>query len=402
MVSPAYGPAIQVVVFFLNTIFLHMLTAHAPLPEPVWQGTGQAATMVLSPVSAGVSSFTSILCFIKRLPLSILSLWKPCVSVGLLPIAIRIPVRFVPLLDSRVWKPVRKGQPTIDLSHGSAENYPRATAVVESPIFSLSHTACVKGHRFKVIEQYSYFPKFQAFVGFLQVSFSIWQAYTQYLPLFLERGLAAPVLVAVPALSMSFLNMIANLLQTSYTHIIIMPPLRQSLADNPTTGMYLTTAAAAETTTEFVQVARSTEESVSGTFIEFDNWFRENHPDIEINEEPNLQMYAFFGHHSLAILVHFLCLALLTNFRSGSAIDERQIALFSALFLDPVCHILLAIWQCSKFGNGISRSAELGIVHGVKIVVWVANVYSWYVAGKMLYEFYSCNSNFGFSDGRST
>jgi hypothetical protein len=407
---PASSPAVQVALFFLNTFFLHMLTAHIPLPEPAWRETGQAASMVFSPVSAGVSSFTPILRFIKDLRWSILSLWKPCKvsSVGPLPIAIRIPVRFVPLLDSSIWKPVSKSQSTIDLSHasGSTENNLETTTVAESEPFSLPHTACIKGRRLNVIKHYSYFAKFQAVIGFLQVSYSIWQAYTQFSPLLIEQGLATPILVALPALYMSFLNMIANLVQRWYTHIIILPPLRDFPSENRTTGdMYLTTAAATDTTTELAQVTTSAQEpSCSCTFVEFDDWFRENHPDIEVNEEPNLQTYSFFGHHFLAIIVLLFCLALLTKFRSAGDHNEGQVALLSALFLDPVLNILLAIWQRSNFGSSKSRNAHLGIIVGVKFLVWIGHFWGWYVAGKLLHEYYSSNSKLlaACSDDRST
>jgi hypothetical protein len=43
------------------------------------------------------------------------------------------------------------------------------------------------------------------------------------------------------------------------------------------------------------------------------------------------------------------------------------------------------------FEKRVSKNVELGMVGGVKIVVWLGNGWGWYNAGKMFFKIYSGN-----------
>jgi hypothetical protein len=124
LLSPDLGPAFQVALFFISIFFCHTLTAHFPLPEPPSQGIGRSTSLVLSPVSTSVSSFHSVFCVTKRTRLlvwQLLTLRWPhdhFSNIDPLPLAVRIPVRYRPLVDQNpnVWKPVSKDLPSIDVA----------------------------------------------------------------------------------------------------------------------------------------------------------------------------------------------------------------------------------------------------------------------------------------------
>jgi hypothetical protein len=391
LLSPDLGPAFQVALFFISIFFCHTLTAHFPLTEPPSQGIGRSTSLVLSPISTSVSSFHSVFCVTKRTRLwQLLTLRWPhdhFSNIDTLPLAIRIPVRYRPLVDQNpnVWKPVSKDLPLIDLPGLPLDNNQQPDLIA----FHLPATANLKGDRYRVVKQYSYFAKLQALIAFLQLGYSTWQAYSQYQSMFLKSGAGSPVIVALPALYSSFINMIANIIQRTYTHIILIPPTAGSHADTATT--IPTTLPTTEPNGTTISCTRGTPLSVSD--IDFDDWFSANYPDIELNEDPSLETFVFFAHHILAIIVLFTWLGLLTDFRSCGETGVRQIALLFAVFVDPVLHLLLALLQRTYlFENELSRTVQLAIVAGVKIIIWLANGWGWYIAGKMLFKIYADNS----------
>jgi len=336
--------------------------------------------MALSPVSVGVSSFRSILCVTK----GSLKTWRRGYpTIDPVPLAIRVPARFVPLLSQNplVWKPVGKDIPSIELAGSSSENSTTSTPQDESVTYwHLPVTALVKRDRYRPIRQYSHFAKLQFLIAGLQLLYSAWQAYSMYQPLFLCLGMASPVIVALPALYNSFLNMPANLVQKTYTHIIILPPAASLSSTN--------TPSATEIT-----ISWSESPSPITSDIEFDDWFTANYPDIELNEEPSLEHVSFFAHHMLAIMVFLTCLGLLTGFRSsGETSIDYQTSLLVSVFVDPVLHLCLALLQrMDIFEKRVSKNVDLGMVGGVKIVVWLGNGWGWYNAGKMWFKIYSGN-----------
>jgi len=362
------------------------MTAHSPRPEALMQEVGRSISMALTPVSVGVTSFHSIFCVTKRSGLWSLKTWRCGPStIDPVPLAIHVPTRLVPLLsqNSLVWKPVGKDIPSIDLAGSSFENI--TTQQDESVTYwHLPATALVKGDRYRPIRQYSHFAKLQVLIAGLQLLYSAWQAYSMYQALFLDLGMSSPVIVALPALYSSFLNMLANLVQKTYTHVIILPPASRLSSTN--------TTLAAEIDIR-TTIPRSESPSSITSDIEFDDWFTANYPDIELNEDPSLEHISFLAHHLLSIIVILTCLGLLSGFRSsGETSIGYQTSLLVSVFVDPVLHLCLALLQRMEiFEKRVSKNVELGMVGGVKIVVWLGNGWGWYNAGKMWFKIYSGN-----------
>ena len=83
--------------------------------------------------------------------------------------------------------------------------------------------------RFRAQQTLRLFPssnRLKSTLAILQFFFSSFQAYMEYDPLIRCQGLSSPFLIAVPFLYyMTLLNLLANLVQGSYTHVIIIPPV---------------------------------------------------------------------------------------------------------------------------------------------------------------------------------
>ena len=153
----------------------------------------------------------------------------------------------------------------------------------------------------------------------LQLAYLAAQAYLQYEFTIHRQGLSSPYLIAIPYLYMSFINMIANLVQGSYTHITIIPPHPSSINTSNTISVTphdinhdqheSVAPGAVDEMVEFedteegerfdgTRSGETTLESVSGDDVgtlateirsqmlaeEFDEWLSRSYPQIKIRE----------------------------------------------------------------------------------------------------------------------
>jgi hypothetical protein len=222
---------------------------------------------------------------------------------------------------------------------------------------------------------------------------------------------------------MSFINMIANLVQGSYTHITVIPPVRSPTDFSPPTSVPETlpdnlaneidTAAPlgvdgdslegqrTERNAESVMVTPSDESraatelsrrnaiensdsvSESSPVAEgFDEWMRRKYPHIELYDSGPLEPLAYFLHHSIALTVTLVWVGLLTCFNPG--IYPSQVFILLGLIMDPILHLLLGVLQ--KWDVWKDMWEGLGAVVAIKLLAWGFNIIGGVSAAGNLYQ----------------
>jgi len=256
----------------------------------------------------------------------------------------------------------------------------------------------------------------------------------QYEQMIHSQGLSSPFIIAVAYLYMSLINLIANLVQGSYTHVTIIPstPTTNTSstsfssahivedtptndASPPTTMTVIATAdqtdAGDETSTSEVEAEESEdlpelESSGQGhdetnqpqpqsqpprpeeLRRELENWLQTRFPQIEFDYYPPLSSIAFFSHYLIALVIILTCIGLLTGFQPGTF--PSQTFLLLAVILDPILHLLLAVGQAwSGWPHRIMVIVRgLGVLGIVKIVAWIGNLIGCFFGAKILFEIY--------------
>src|SRR5208282_3091234 len=110
-----FSASIQVALFFVGVCLVHTITANIPIPESNENSFGRFMSMILAPVGAGAASFNSIVLISVKIARGDL-IWgrgqvplNDAISAG--AVAIRIPVRFVPVIKESPfsWRRIENG-----------------------------------------------------------------------------------------------------------------------------------------------------------------------------------------------------------------------------------------------------------------------------------------------------
>ena len=423
------SPLVQLVSFVIYVFIIPVLTAHTPTPQSLDEVLGQTVSMILSPISSSVSAFNASVMFAlkivrgnsaicgggARTPL------HDAISAG--AIAIRIPIRFVSVIpeDPFGWRKLNDGIPTDEThpSSGSTGN----NSTEESVLYSLPWDC-----RFRSPQAPTVYPasnKLKSTLAILQLAYSSFQAYMQYEPVVVCQGLSSPFLIAIPHLYMSSVNLIASLVQGSYTHVTVIRPTRSGVAttaavppqplnpppppvtlprrvlqvESPThRPLVLSPHPLDEHQREaprptgnpvelpFTQHQSTRPNSRQDLTREFDVWLTSNFPQIEFPAPPfSLSTIAFFSHHTLSLIVVLFWIAILTTFKPGTY--PFQVWLFLAIVVDPISHIMLALAQL-KLDRRRWPVRSCGVVAAVKVVVWLFNLIGCVVALQILSAIY--------------
>jgi hypothetical protein len=388
--------------------------------------------MIIGPVTADCSSLNSIVVVAVKIARGECRTFNDhvphdAISAGAL--AIPIPKRFVGTIvtSSFCWRKLKKGIPTILIDeHASATRSSDPTRDDDSVLYRLPPTSRVK----MTIKLFPATNKLNSAFAILQLIYSIVQSYLQFDLMIRIQGLSSPFIMAIPYLYMSFINLMANLVQGSYTHVIIIPPIRTSSQNSTTpspksisqvepstngsipetimTSVDASTSASitpqinnvgplskelGETSVEYDiemqnelnQVQPETQnEDMS---LEFHRWLKTHYPQIEIEEHHSLSSIAYFAHYLLALAVMLTIIGGLTGFQTG---DSASPFLLLATILDPVLHLTLAAGQTwvsrPRWARNILRG--LGAVVTLKLLSWSFNFMGCLFAGKILLQIY--------------
>ena len=393
------------------------MTAHSPSPPHRSRQTwGALATMILGPVSAAVTSFNSIVLLAVKIGRSNWRSRPPLeniISAG--AIAIPIPSRFVSVLDDGQfgWRRLRHDVPAIECSSDlgycktfTEHNKADTTLCTIPPTSRLkSDVPALSPARNNIKTAFS----------ILQLLYSSIQAYLKYRSTIHLQGLSCPYLIAIPYLYMSFINLIADLVQGTYTQIVVLTPSNMVRADNilvpssersytvelntnlnhsapfqniPTDSsdieLRILPPLSQPITTETSNESEG-EQSESGPSItlseEFDQWLHIHYPQIELDNIPWLTSHAYFLHFLVALAVILIWVALLTNFKGADTV-AGDVLLF-AIIGDPILHLLLGVVQ---MGFGCKGGLGLGFIVTCKIWAWMLNLIGCLLAGKTLYQ----------------
>ena len=341
------------------------MTAHAPMPLTTEDSFGRIVAMILGPVSSSTGSFNSIVIYAVKIgrgnrcwrPRRNHVLYHDAISAGAL--AIRIPKRFKKAIEESPfeWRRLNGNIPIVDdrsvtggVSHSDDDTI----------LYSLPPTSRITTGSFKLFPSSN---KLKSAFAILQLVYSAVQAYMQYEQMIHSQGLSSPFIIAIAYLYMSFINLIANLVQGSYTHVTIissMPTTIPSMSlssapiiqDSPTNDSSLPTtmvviAAADQTDPSGATSTSEFEAEESGALPElesssqgpdetnqqqpqshqplpeelqreFENWLQTHYPQIEFDDYPRLSSIAFFMHYSIALFVILTWIGLLTGFRPGT------------------------------------------------------------------------------------
>ena len=226
---------------------------------------------------------------------------------------------------------------------------------------------------------------------------------------------------------MSCVNLLANLVQGSYTHATVIPPAAptnttlplDSVTIQPSTitlplpplpleaspldqstppaqppheenelNMPARTANAAGQPIPPILPQDTTPQNLAR---EFDTWLLTSFPQIEFQDHiPSISTVAFFAHHGLSLIVALFWVAILTTFKVGTS--PSQIFIFLAIIVDPVLHIMLALAQQKLYRR--PRTGHFSVVAATKITVWFFDLIGYIHALKILSGIYASSAGY--------
>lgn len=428
-----FNPCTQVILFFAGVCILHTHTVHAPIPTCIKQSSGRFIAMIIGPISTGTPSLNSIVIFVARIKNGDVPWYRHrCQpksvqdAISAHAIGIRIPNRFEKVIDERPfgWGKVEKGVPVFEASSANAstqQNHPiDMTLYTPPPLSRITH------NHPQVFPTSS---KLSTSSAILQLIYSTFQGYEQYEVLIRNQGLSSPFIVALPYLYMSFINLVANLVQGSYSHVTAIPPSTQISSHHADT----TSDASANTSnavdrspqqiTEDSSMAESNADAVAhpsernssasngdqnrptlptrsphslsepidihGLATEFDEWLWENYPQLQVVENSSLETIAYFLHFTTALIVIVVCVGLFTHFQPGKF--PSDVLLLVGVITDPILHIFLALaqrWE-RRQGGGRIIFGGWGAIVTIKLLAWSFHLMACWYAGKGLYRIYA-------------
>jgi len=358
-------------------------TMHVPLPQSSQEFIAKAIATFLAPISSAVAAFNMLMIFAVKIVRGNASICggrqtalQDAISAG--AVAIEVPSSESISDDPWGWRRLPDNVPWLgaDGRHHACNS----DGIVS---YSIPVTS-----RFRVTPMFTIFPssnKPKAIFKIVQFVYTGFVGYMWCGRLIGCEGLSSPFLMAIPILFFSLINSMASLVQGSYPHVIVIP--RSPVASPPPDERSLPPNFAAQ-----LPVAGTRDlEASEDTAQRIQRYLRDNYPQIEFEELPNLSTIGFFLYHSLALTVIVIWAGLLTGFKPGALSD---IFIVSGLVMDSILHMLFAAAQRRHY----QRDWLHKFVHGwncavtVKLMVWSFNLIGYFVAGKKLYEIYSADS----------
>ena len=416
---------VQVTSFLIYVFILPALTAHLPIPPSLDEVLGRTVSIILSPISSNVSAFNALVMFALKIARGDLPLCggsraplHDAISAG--AIAIRIPIRFISVIPEEPfgWRKLNRNIP-IDADASTS-----TTDDNISVLYSLPWNC-----RFRTppesLSLYTASNKVKSTLAILQLGYSSFQAYMQYEPLVNCQGLSSPFLIAIPHLQMSCVNLLANLVQGSYTHVTVIPPavpantivplpldsvIIQSPAITLPPPALLLGASHLDNSTPSAQpldgeneldlpggTANDARRSIPPILPqdtaqqlarEFDTWLLASFPQIEFQDHiPSLSALAFLAHHSFSLIIAICWVGVLTTFKAGNS--PSQIFILLSIIVDPVLHMMLALAQQMLFRRMRMRHYLGCVAVAMNIIVWLFDLIGYLFAIRILSGIYS-------------
>ena len=217
-----FGPIIQIIVFFIGTCIVPTMTAHTPIPLPLEAALGQTAMMIFSPVSSAVGAFHSIVIFVAKIFRGNLrhTQYHDGISAG--AYAIYIPIRYEQEINNSAhgWRRVEQGTPISKAPRSAAIENTQLASDDTAILYSLPPLTRLQTNPPPISPTSS---RLKASFAVLQLMYAVAQAYLQYEPINQGSGLSSPFIIALSYLHASFVGLVANLVQGSYSHVTVLP-----------------------------------------------------------------------------------------------------------------------------------------------------------------------------------
>ena len=372
----------QIIGWVILLLVISASTLHIPLPQSAQQFLGNAVAGFLSPISSAIPAFNTLMIFAVRGDTSIWGRRMPlhdAISAG--AVAVQIPSNELISQDPCGWLRLPESVPCLGV-----DGRPHARNSDGTILYSIPPTS-----RFHVPPVFTIFPSSnvaKTIFKIVQFVYAGFVGYMMYGGLIGCEGLSSPFLMAIPLLFFSFVNSIANLVQGSYSYVVVIP--RGHVVSPPRDeGNHLPLVRG--TSVEQAPAGTRDLEASDETGQRVKLYLRDNYPQIEFEELSNLSAIAFFLYHSLALVVILFWVGVLTGFNPGALSD---IFIVFGLVMDPILNMLLAAAQQWHYQRGWLDE----MVHcwrcavAVKLMVWSSNLIGYFVAGKRLYELYKGGS----------
>jgi len=213
-------------------IFAHAATIYPRTGATKTNSFLRMMYMLVAPITAGTVATNAILTFFlgvykRRVKWTSffssreeLSEAVPAGGVGIL-----IPRDLAPVLAGR-WKLVGDARHSLMLNH--SKTHPRHSKEPHIPSHdSLLEFILPPQSKLPGYEGYKFYPSSGAgseLVAVAQLIYGVYQLVSDYGSEIQLMGLSSPYVCVIPYLVMSLVNLVANLLMPSYTHIVIIPP----------------------------------------------------------------------------------------------------------------------------------------------------------------------------------
>jgi hypothetical protein len=234
--------------FFGANILAHAATIHPRTGATKSNSFRRMLLMLVAPITAGTVATYAIITFILGIKNHGLK-WAhflggadklqdavPAGAVGIL-----VPKDLAPVVAGR-WKLVGSDRHSLFLNNEQTENkkdphLPTENSYLEFILPPQSRLTGYKKQKFYPSSSFA-----NELIAVVQLIYGVYQLVSQYGPEIQTMGLSSPYIFALPYLFMSLVNLVANILMESYSHIVILPPqLSDSDASSITTTMTTTT-----------------------------------------------------------------------------------------------------------------------------------------------------------------
>jgi hypothetical protein len=239
--------------FFGANIFAHAATIHPRTGATKTNSFRRMLLMLVAPITAGTVATHAIVTFV-------LGIWNGGFrwahflgsrdsleeAIAAEAVGIKVPKELAPVLAGR-WKLVGDERYSLMLDHERSHptktsrepHIPADDACLEFILPPQSKLPGYKGYKFYPSSSFA-----NELIAVVQLIYGVWQLVTEYSPEIEVMGLSSPMVWALPYLFMSLVNLIANLVMESYSHIVILPPQDPEPTDMNVTKLSRTSSSA--------------------------------------------------------------------------------------------------------------------------------------------------------------
>src|SRR5579859_5552842 len=220
--------------FFGANVLAHAATIHPRTGATKLNSLRRMLLMLVAPITAGTVATHSIITFILgvkqcglKWALFLGSREKLQDAIPAGAVGIKVPKELAPVLAGR-WKLVGDERHSLMLDHQKSHPCSKTSREPHIPP-SNAYLEFILPPQSKIprYDNYKFYPSSSfanELIAVAQLIYGIYQLVADYGSQITLMGLSSPYTPVIPYLFMSLVNLIANLLMPSYSHVVILPP----------------------------------------------------------------------------------------------------------------------------------------------------------------------------------